>query len=101
MLVDTGMGVVSLRGQVPLVTERPLTAVASHTHYDHIGCHHEFADRVVHRDEADLLARPSRENTLAEFVSDSIFDRLPPAPYLATTYSVAMPRPPASSAMAT
>ena len=26
MLVDTGMGVVSLRSQVPLVTERPLTA---------------------------------------------------------------------------
>jgi len=29
MLVDTGMGVVSLRAQVPLVTERPLTAVAA------------------------------------------------------------------------
>ena len=56
MLVDSGMGVVSLREQVPLVTERPLTAVASHTHYDHIGAHHEFPDRVVHGDEAGLLA---------------------------------------------
>ncbi len=88
MLVDTGMGVVSLREQVPLVTERPLTAVASHTHYDHIGGHHEFADRVAHRDEAGLLAGPTRENTLAEWVSDAIFDRLPPAPYLSTTYAV-------------
>jgi glyoxylase-like metal-dependent hydrolase (beta-lactamase superfamily II) len=88
LLVDTGMGVVSLRQQVPLVTERPLTAVASHTHYDHIGGHHEFADRVVHRDEAGLLAGPSRENTLAEWVGDAIFDRLPPAPYLSTTYAV-------------
>ena len=43
MLVDSGMGVVSLRNWVPLVTERPLQAVASHTHFDHIGCHHEFA----------------------------------------------------------
>ncbi len=88
MLVDTGMGVVSLRSQVPLVTERPLTAVASHTHYDHIGCHHEFPDRVVHRDEASLLAGPTRAGTLAEWVGDAIFDRLPPAPYRSTTYSV-------------
>ena len=88
LLVDTGMGVVSLRQQVPLVTERPLTAVASHTHYDHIGGHHEFPDRVVHRDEAGLLARPTRANTLAEWVDDAIFDRLPPAPYLSTTYAV-------------
>ena len=42
MLVDSGMGVVSLRAHVPLVSERPVQAVASHTHFDHIGCHHEF-----------------------------------------------------------
>ena len=52
MLVDSGMGVVSLRDWVPLVTERPLDAVASHTHFDHIGCHHEFPDRCVHAAEA-------------------------------------------------
>ena len=32
LLVDSGMGVVSLRDWVPLATERPLLAVASHTH---------------------------------------------------------------------
>ncbi len=85
MLVDTGMGVVSLRAEVPLVTERPLTAVASHTHYDHVGGHHEFPDRVVHRDEASLLASPTRASTLAEWVSAAIFDRLPAAPYRSTT----------------
>jgi len=88
MLVDTGMGVVSLREQVPLVTEKPLTAVASHTHYDHIGSHHEFPDRVVHSAEAGLLAAPTPENTLAEHVEDEIFERLPPAPFAATTYGV-------------
>ena len=44
LLVDSGMGVVSLPEWVPLVTERPVVAVASHTHFDHIGSHHEFAD---------------------------------------------------------
>ena len=89
MLVDSGMGVVSLRTHVPLVTERPLTAVASHTHFDHIGAHHEFEDRCVHRDEAEILAAPGRKATLADpYVTDDIFDALPPAPYQSTTYAV-------------
>ncbi len=86
-LVDSGMGVVSLRAWVPLVTERALTAVASHTHFDHIGCHHEFEDRVVHAAEADILANPTNAATLADpYVTDEIFDALPPAPYQSTTY---------------
>jgi glyoxylase-like metal-dependent hydrolase (beta-lactamase superfamily II) len=89
LLVDSGMGVVSLRQWVPLVTEKPLVAVASHTHFDHIGAHHEFTDRVVHAAEADLLARPTRKATLAEdYVSDAIFTRLPPAPYSSAAYEV-------------
>lgn len=89
MLVDSGMGVVSLREWVPLVTERPLTAVASHTHFDHIGCHHEFECRAVHAAEAELLANPTRANTLADpYVTDEIFDALPPEPYCSTCYAV-------------
>lgn len=89
MLVDSGMGVVSLREWVPLVTERALTAVASHTHFDHIGCHHEFDDRAVHEAEADILADPERKAILADpYVTDEIFDRLPPEPYQSATYGV-------------
>lgn len=89
MLVDSGMGVLSLREWVPLVTERALTAVASHTHFDHIGCHHEFEDRCVHSAEADILADPTRRATLADpYVTDEIFDRLPPLPYRSQTYEV-------------
>ena len=89
MLVDSGMGVVSLRSHVPLVTERPLQAVASHTHFDHIGCHHEFDCRLCHAAEAHLLAAPTRENTLADkYVTDDIFTALPPEPYRSETYSV-------------
>ena len=89
MLVDSGMGVVSLRTWVPIVTERALTAVASHTHFDHIGCHHEFDDRCVHRAEAEILAAPGRAATLADpYVTDDIFDILPPLPYHSATYAV-------------
>ncbi len=89
MLVDSGMGVVSLRQSVPLVTERSCLAVASHTHFDHIGCHHEFTERLIHPAEAALLSHPTRENTFAdEYVSDDIFTALPPRPYVSEEYSV-------------
>ncbi len=89
MMVDSGMGVLSLREWVPLVTERALDAVASHTHFDHIGCHHEFPCRLCHAAEADILARAGRENTLADkYVTDDIFDALPPGPYQSATYTV-------------
>ena len=90
MLVDSGMGVVSLREHVPLVAEKPCLAVASHTHFDHIGCHHEFRERAVHAAEAEILAHPTRAATLADpYVTDAIFEGgLPPAPYLSTEYRV-------------
>lgn len=89
MLVDSGMGVVSLRRHVPLVSERPLEAVASHTHFDHIGCHHEFEHRLVHEAEAHILADPGNRATLADpYATDAIFTRLPPQPYASSTYRV-------------
>lgn len=89
MLVDSGMGVVSLREWVPLVTERSLTAVASHTHFDHIGCHHEFEDRVIHAAEAEILANPTNSATFADkYVTDEIFLKLPPLPYASTDYAI-------------
>lgn len=88
-LIDSGMGVVSLREQVPLVSEKTTVAIASHTHFDHIGCHHEFNQRCVHSAEQLLMANPTRQNTLADpYVTDDIFTALPPEPYLSTQYSV-------------
>lgn len=89
LLVDSGMGVASLRAHVGLVCERPLLAVASHAHFDHIGGHHEFPERAIHVAEAEILAHPSRRNTVAEnWVSDGMFE-FPPAPdFRAADYEV-------------
>ncbi len=78
LLFDTGLGHFSLREHVRLVSERPLICVASHTHFDHIGCHHEFPDRCVHHAEASILADPRNDWTLADrYATDDMFDRLP------------------------
>jgi glyoxylase-like metal-dependent hydrolase (beta-lactamase superfamily II) len=94
LLIDSGMGVVSLREQIPLLSGRPILAVASHTHFDHIGTHHEFAERAVHPEEAEILARPTRANTLSDkYVSDdSIFTELPPGKWEALGYGI-LPAP--------
>ena len=89
MLVDSGMGVVSLREHVRLVCERPLIAVGSHTHFDHIGGHHEFAERAVHAAEAEILAYPSRRSTVADrWVREDMFTAAPAADFRAADYEV-------------
>lgn len=93
LLIDSGMGVVSLRDHVKLVTERPLLAVASHSHFDHIGNHHEFPDRAIHIAEAEILVQPDRYNTVADdYVSDDIFTAFPPGDWEASRYAV-LPAP--------
>lgn len=78
LLFDSGLGHVSLATHVGLVTERKLVCVASHTHFDHIGCHHEFPDRCVHSAEAAILANPRNDWTLANgYATDDMFDAFP------------------------
>jgi glyoxylase-like metal-dependent hydrolase (beta-lactamase superfamily II) len=48
---DFGCGVMPLRAALPL-TGKPVIAVASHAHIDHIGGFHEFTDRRGHASEA-------------------------------------------------
>jgi glyoxylase-like metal-dependent hydrolase (beta-lactamase superfamily II) len=78
LLFDSGLGHFSLRTHVPLVSERPLTCVASHTHFDHIGCHHEFGACAAHMAEAHVLTDPRNDWTLADrYATDEMFDALP------------------------
>lgn len=44
LLVDTGMGVASLSAEIADIVDKPVLAVATHGHDDHVGSHHEFDD---------------------------------------------------------
>jgi len=55
MLVDTGLGVASLKQAARELLQRPVTAVATHVHYDHVGSLHEFESRLVHRAESEKM----------------------------------------------
>jgi len=66
LLIDTGMGIGSLHDATRELIDKPVIAVATHVHVDHIGGHHEFDDVMVHRLEAPGLVNPSGEFTLIE-----------------------------------
>ena len=57
LVVDTALGLRPLRQFVERELDGGLLAVATHTHGDHVGGMHEFADRAVHRAEAHHLDR--------------------------------------------
>jgi glyoxylase-like metal-dependent hydrolase (beta-lactamase superfamily II) len=56
LLIDTGLGVASLRDEIHDLIDKPLIALATHIHYDHVGSLHEFETRLMHRLEAPLMA---------------------------------------------
>ncbi|HET6475286.1 MAG TPA: MBL fold metallo-hydrolase [Thermoleophilia bacterium] len=59
LLVDTGNGIAPLLPAARVLQEhphKPLLAVVTHTHSDHMGGLHEFPVRLVHRLEAEALA---------------------------------------------
>lgn len=66
LIIDTGLGIQSLMGFARDFLEKPVTAVATHVHVDHIGSHHEFADCVVHTAEAEGLRAPSPRFSLID-----------------------------------
>ena len=82
LLVDTGSGLVSLCEQVACLGERPVLAVATHRHFDHIGLHHEFGERAVHPSEARYLVESDRETVLIEpYATTEMFSALPPGAF--------------------
>ena len=73
MLVDSGLGILSLREAARELFEDPIVTVVTHTHHDHVGGLHEFEERVVHNAEADHLRNPDDFAALyAEDIGKSI-----------------------------
>lgn len=56
LLVDSGLGIVSLRRAATDLFDHAVVAVATHSHYDHMGGLHEFDERLAHPAEAEVLA---------------------------------------------
>jgi glyoxylase-like metal-dependent hydrolase (beta-lactamase superfamily II) len=64
VLVDSGLGIASLRAELADLFERPVVAVATHRHYDHVGGIHEFDEIVIHRADADAVRQQDQFGSL-------------------------------------
>jgi glyoxylase-like metal-dependent hydrolase (beta-lactamase superfamily II) len=90
LLVDSGTGIVSPRPVVEAVARNPVIAVACNCWYDHAGGLHEFAERACHRNDAELIAAPTPESSVASiYVSDEMLMALPFSGYTTQNYRMA------------
>lgn len=55
LLIDTGLGICNISEEVKKLTDKPVTAVATHIHWDHIGGHEYYPDFYAHEAELDCL----------------------------------------------
>ncbi|MEI8178325.1 MBL fold metallo-hydrolase [Aestuariivirga sp.] len=65
LLVDSGMGLRPLKPEIAALAERPVAAICTHCHFDHIGCAHEFDTRLGHRIEDADYTTPSLDRSCA------------------------------------
>ena len=79
LIIDTGMGLRPLTREIAQLSERPVTAIMTHAHFDHAGGLHEFSDRCGHNAEAEIIANPTAANTVADagYVRAETFSALP------------------------
>ena len=97
LVVDTGMGLMSLSDELADLVDKDVTAVATHGHDDHIGGHHEFDTVLVHPIEAPLLLAPPITSLVPrEAWGDDVVDALEaagypmPEPYFVTALPAGM-----------
>lgn len=72
LLIDTGLGICNISEEVKKLTDKRITAVATHIHWDHIGGHQYYPDFYAHEAELDWLTGgfPLSMETIRDMVTD-------------------------------
>lgn len=72
LLIDTGLGICNICEEVNRLTDKPVIAVATHIHWDHIGGHKYFPEFYAQVQELDWLKGkfPLNLDTIREMVVD-------------------------------
>lgn len=90
LIIDTGMGLRPLTAEIAQLAGRPLTAIMTHSHFDHAGGLHQFEHRCGHAQEAAIIADPTPRNTVADtgYLRAKTFTALPYAGFTHADYRV-------------
>jgi glyoxylase-like metal-dependent hydrolase (beta-lactamase superfamily II) len=68
VLLDTGLGMVPIRPVAEQLTDRPVSVLNTHSHFDHIGGNHEFEEIAIHELGAAALEEAVPEALLADYL---------------------------------
>jgi len=92
LLIDTGLGVSSLKLYLAELLDKPLKVVASHVHFDHSGGCHEFEQVFIPKTEHQALCSGDQQTIVSApeigFVPDSDFEAVPYQGFSACDYQV-------------
>lgn len=92
LLIDTGLGVSSLRQHIASLLDKPLLAIASHIHFDHSGGMHEFEHCAIHAAEAEAMRYGDDYEALCTpeqgWVQEEHFDVLPHPGFMVEQYTL-------------
>jgi glyoxylase-like metal-dependent hydrolase (beta-lactamase superfamily II) len=69
VLVDSGTGIVPIRPVVDRLTDRPVTLVNTHYHFDHVGGNAGFAERLAGVHAGPLLERGTPPDLLRRYLA--------------------------------
>ena len=87
LLIDTGLGICDISPVVRQLTDKPVTAVATHIHWDHIGGHRYFPEFYAH--PAELAWLTGGFPLSLEMVQHMVLDRCdPPEDFQISAYTL-------------
>lgn len=99
LLIDTGLGMASLKIAARDLFDKMLTEVATHARYGHVGRFHEFEDRIIHRAEAGKAAAGNAASLYGAGKEDALLEsiraaghELPPELFTAVPDETCVPR---------
>ncbi len=88
LLLDTGMGIGNIHELSRKLTDRPITVVNSHHHYDHVGDNRRFQHIAIHELEAGFLEEEAPEELLLEARRPENFWGAPPVGFDPAEYRI-------------
>ena len=87
LIIDTGLGIGNIYNEIKKLTDKPVIAIATHCHWDHIGGHKHFPVFYAHKNELSWLNGKFPLST--ELIKGMIVDRCKlPDGYDVNTYEL-------------
>lgn len=80
VLIDTGLGIDSIKRMTDQLTDLPIIVITTHVHTDHIGNHDEFETIYVHEQDSDWLINGIKGLPIEQIRMDIARDITKPTP---------------------